>query len=103
MDDVKDYQVGQKIDVSMFKAGDVVQIEGISKGKGFAGGVKRYHFQRRAKDPRSVRQASRTRFDRFHYHTGPCIQGTAHGGAYGRPQSYDRAISKWSKSTRLKI
>jgi large subunit ribosomal protein L3 len=28
----------------MFKAGDLVQIEGISKGKGFAGGVKRYHF-----------------------------------------------------------
>jgi large subunit ribosomal protein L3 len=44
LDDVKDYQVGQKIDVSMFKAGDIVQIEGISKGKGFAGGVKRYHF-----------------------------------------------------------
>jgi large subunit ribosomal protein L3 len=45
LDDVKDYQVGQKIDVSMFKAGDLVQIEGISKGKGFAGGVKRYHFR----------------------------------------------------------
>lgn len=29
----------------MFKAGDLVQIEGISKGKGFAGGVKRYHFR----------------------------------------------------------
>jgi large subunit ribosomal protein L3 len=45
LDDVKDYQVGQKIDVSMFKPGDLVQIEGISKGKGFAGGVKRYHFR----------------------------------------------------------
>ncbi|MCX6008074.1 MAG: 50S ribosomal protein L3 [Chloroflexi bacterium] len=45
LDDVKDYQVGQKIDVSMFKAGDLVQIEGISKGKGVAGGVKRYHFR----------------------------------------------------------
>ncbi len=45
LDDVKDYKVGQKIDVSMFKAGDIVQIEGISKGKGFAGGVKRYHFR----------------------------------------------------------
>lgn len=45
IDDVKDYQVGQKIDVGMFKAGDIVQVEGISKGKGFAGGVKRYHFR----------------------------------------------------------
>jgi large subunit ribosomal protein L3 len=45
LDDVKDYQVGQNIDVSIFKAGDIVQVEGISKGKGFAGGVKRYHFR----------------------------------------------------------
>jgi len=44
-ENVKDYQVGQKIDAGMFKAGDIVQVEGISKGKGFAGGVKRYHFK----------------------------------------------------------
>jgi large subunit ribosomal protein L3 len=36
---------GQKIDVSLFKAGDLVDVIGISKGKGFAGGVKRYHFR----------------------------------------------------------
>ncbi len=36
---------GQKIDVSLFKAGDAVDVTGISKGKGFAGGVKRYHFR----------------------------------------------------------
>ena len=28
-----------------FKAGDLVNVTGISKGKGFAGGVKRYHFK----------------------------------------------------------
>ncbi|MGA2367046.1 MAG: 50S ribosomal protein L3 [Dehalococcoidia bacterium] len=44
-DDVKGYEVGQKIDVTIFKPGDLVQVEGISKGKGFAGGVKRYHFR----------------------------------------------------------
>jgi large subunit ribosomal protein L3 len=44
-ENVKDFQVGQKIDAGMFKAGDIVQVEGISKGKGFAGGVKRYHFK----------------------------------------------------------
>jgi large subunit ribosomal protein L3 len=37
-------EAGQKIDVSLFKAGDKVDVIGISKGKGFAGGVKRYHF-----------------------------------------------------------
>jgi large subunit ribosomal protein L3 len=36
---------GQKIDVSLFKAGDIVDISGISKGKGFAGVVKRHHFK----------------------------------------------------------
>ena len=38
-------EVGQKIDVSLFKAGDTVDITGISKGKGFAGGMKRHHFR----------------------------------------------------------
>lgn len=38
-------EVGQKIDVSLFKAGDVVDVVGTSKGKGFAGGVKRHHFR----------------------------------------------------------
>jgi large subunit ribosomal protein L3 len=45
IDDVKEFKVGQKIDVGMFKPGDIVNIEGVSKGKGFAGGVKRYHFR----------------------------------------------------------
>jgi large subunit ribosomal protein L3 len=37
-------EVGQKIDVSLFKVGDIVDAIGISKGKGFAGGMKRHHF-----------------------------------------------------------
>jgi large subunit ribosomal protein L3 len=38
-------KVGDKIDVSIFKEGDKVNISGISKGKGFAGVVKRWHFK----------------------------------------------------------
>ncbi|MFH1032312.1 MAG: 50S ribosomal protein L3 [Chloroflexota bacterium] len=38
-------EVGAKVDVSQFKAGDKVTIIGTSKGKGFAGVVKRYHFK----------------------------------------------------------
>ena len=38
-------KVGQTLDASLFKKGDKVDIIGISKGKGFAGGVKRYHFR----------------------------------------------------------
>ncbi|MDO8567226.1 MAG: 50S ribosomal protein L3 [Dehalococcoidales bacterium] len=43
--DAKGIETGQKIDVSVFKAGDLVSVMGITKGKGFAGGVKRYHFR----------------------------------------------------------
>lgn len=51
-------EVGQKIDVDIFAAGDVVNIIGISKGKGFAGGVKRYHF---AGGPKTHGQSDRHR------------------------------------------
>ncbi len=37
-------KVGDKIDVSIFKEGDKVKVSGISKGKGFQGGVKRWGF-----------------------------------------------------------
>ncbi|MDD4989913.1 MAG: 50S ribosomal protein L3 [Candidatus Pacebacteria bacterium] len=36
---------GDKIDVSVFQEGDKVKVSGVSKGKGFQGGVKRYHFR----------------------------------------------------------
>jgi large subunit ribosomal protein L3 len=43
----KEIQVaeGDKIDVSLFAVGEKVDVSGVSKGKGFAGGVKRYHFR----------------------------------------------------------
>ncbi len=40
------YSVGQKLDVTLFAAGDVVDVTGVSKGKGFAGHIKRHHFKR---------------------------------------------------------
>lgn len=39
---------GDKIDVSVFQEGDKVAISGISKGKGFAGVVKRWNFRGRS-------------------------------------------------------
>ncbi|MGB9640103.1 MAG: 50S ribosomal protein L3, partial [Anaerolineales bacterium] len=36
---------GEKVTVDqVFDSGDLVDVSGVSKGKGFAGGVKRYHF-----------------------------------------------------------
>jgi large subunit ribosomal protein L3 len=40
------YTVGQKLDVSLFAAGDLIDVTGVSKGKGFAGHIKRHHFKR---------------------------------------------------------
>lgn len=42
--DTSSVEVGQKIDVSIFKPGDIVDVVGISKGCGFAGTIKRHHF-----------------------------------------------------------
>jgi large subunit ribosomal protein L3 len=36
------YQVGQALNVEMFAPGDLVDVIGVTKGKGFQGGVKRY-------------------------------------------------------------
>jgi len=36
--------IGDKLTVEVFTVGDRVDVVGTSKGKGFAGGVKRYHF-----------------------------------------------------------
>jgi large subunit ribosomal protein L3 len=38
------YQLGQKLDVGLFAVGQLVDVTGISKGKGTAGVVKRHHF-----------------------------------------------------------
>lgn len=39
-----DLSVGSRIDVTTFELGDVVDVTGTSKGKGFAGTVKRHNF-----------------------------------------------------------
>ena len=44
VDDLGDSQVGQIVDVGIFQPGDLVDVTGISKGKGFAGGMKRHNF-----------------------------------------------------------
>lgn len=44
MSGVADLKVGDEITAAAFEAGDLVDVSGISKGKGFAGVVKRYHW-----------------------------------------------------------
>lgn len=51
-------KVGDKVDVSLFKEGDLVDVTGTSKGRGFAGVVKRHHF---AGGPKTHGQSDRHR------------------------------------------
>ena len=44
LDGEGEYEVGQVLDVSQFEVGDVLKVTGKSKGKGFAGVVKRHNF-----------------------------------------------------------
>lgn len=44
MDDVSGYEVGQDVTVEIFNGVEFVDVTGITKGKGFAGGMKRHGF-----------------------------------------------------------
>ncbi len=43
--EAENYELGQEIGVAIFQAGDLVDVVGTSKGKGFAGVVKRHGFR----------------------------------------------------------
>jgi len=73
VDDSEAIEVGQKVDVSLFQAGDLIDIAGVSKGKGFAGVVKRHHF---AGGPKTHGQSDRHR----------------HGGSIGASASPGRVF-----------
>ena len=45
IDDVADYEVGQELTAELLQAGELVDAIAVSKGKGFAGGMKRHNFK----------------------------------------------------------
>ena len=61
--DVSKYEVGQVLDVEVFKEGEKVDVTGISKGRGFAGTIKRHHTSRGPESHGSM------------YHRGPGSMG----------------------------
>jgi len=47
VEDLSGYEVGQTVAIAdVFAEGDLVDVTGVSKGKGFSGHVKRHHFSR---------------------------------------------------------
>jgi large subunit ribosomal protein L3 len=57
-DDISSVKRGDKVDVGFLKHGDLVNVIGLSKGRGFAGVVKRHHF---AGGPKTHGQTDRHR------------------------------------------
>ena len=58
IDGAAEQGVGDVLNVALFEAGEIVDVSGRSKGKGFAGVVKRYHF---AGGPKTHGQSDRHR------------------------------------------
>ncbi|MDD2372029.1 MAG: 50S ribosomal protein L3 [Syntrophomonadaceae bacterium] len=44
--DIEAYEIGQELKADLFNPGDMVDVVGTSKGKGFAGAIKRHNFAR---------------------------------------------------------
>ncbi|KAB8142178.1 50S ribosomal protein L3 [Chloroflexia bacterium SDU3-3] len=57
-DDVTAYEVGQELKADLFDAGQAVDVTGTSKGRGFAGVMKRHNFRG---GPRTHGQSDRSR------------------------------------------
>ena len=78
------FELGQEVLVDIFEPGERVDVVGKSKGRGFAGVVKRYGF---AGGPKTHGQSDRLACPRFDWRvcvTGPGLEGTAHAGPNGR-------------------
>lgn len=56
--DISSFAIGQEIKADLFKAGDYVDVSAITKGKGFAGVIKRHNF---GMQPVTHGQSDRTR------------------------------------------
>lgn len=61
--DMNEFEVGQEVPVSIFSEGDYVDVQGVSKGKGFQGTIKRHNQSRGPMGHGS------------HYHRGPGSMG----------------------------
>jgi large subunit ribosomal protein L3 len=46
LDATDEYEVGQQLSVDVFEAGELVDVTGVSKGRGFTGVIERHNFKR---------------------------------------------------------
>ena len=72
-DSLEDLELGARIDASMFAQGEIVDVIGTSKGKGFGGVIKRHNFHG---GPKTHGQSDRWR------HSGSVGSGTTPGRTF---------------------
>ena len=69
-------------------AGERVDVTAVSKGKGFAGVMKRHNFSGQKRQPRHPPRAPHARLDRRLRHPGSGVQGHADGRPHGRREGH---------------
>ena len=96
-----DLKAGDRVLVDQFKPNDKVDVIGISKGRGFAGVVKRHHFRGGDAIAR-FDVPPRAGFDRRFQLPVARVPGHAHGRPHGRRAgdgAEPRNRSKWTPKT----
>ena len=89
VDSTADYQVGQEITVSLFQNGEVVDVIGVSKGKGTAGVIEAPRLRRYAGEPWSLGHTPSPRFNRMQQLSRPRNEGPENGGSHGQRASHN--------------
>ena len=92
VDKVANYQVGQKLGVGVFALGDMVHVTGVTRGRGFAGGVRRWGWHG---GPASHGSMTHRRIGSLGSGTTPGrpLKGRTQAGHYGVEQVTIRNLS----------
>ena len=92
-DDVGEFELGQQIGVDIFEPGELVDVIGTSKGRGFAGVMKRHGFGGGPRTHGSVRPGPRSRFYWRRHYPRQGVQGIEDGRPHGgMPESQSRTL-----------
>ena len=78
-----EYAVGDKIAADIFAAGELIDASGVSRGKGFAGTIKRHNFSRGP-----MKHGSKS-------HREPGSMGPMHSGPGGRVIKGKNCLAVW--------
>ena len=98
VEDLAAYAVGQTLDVSLFAAGDLIDVTGTSKGKGFAGTIKRHNFHRGPKTHGSDHHRE-PGLDRARHDAGPRLPGQPDGRPHGRRARHRQEAARRPRPT----